>query len=286
MNTGGTDGGRRDFFISHAGHDRAWAEWVAWHLSVAGYNVELDCWDWGPGDNFVLNMSEALDKADRVVALLSPAYFEPSRYTADEWSAALVKDEEGQHRLLPLRIAVCEVPRLLQPLLSGDLFGIAEEEALQRLLAAVRGPARPSERPVFPSSGGDRGRQALTGSAPRLPGSLPPVWNVQQRNPAFVGRDAALVELRDQLLAGGTAVAQALHGMGGVGKTQLVRWPRTFTGSVHAALGLGRPQRCWRSLRMRARSRRWAASTSGWRAWAFRQRRYACSRRASAVWFG
>ena len=31
----------------------------------------------------------------------------------------------------------------------------------------------------------------------------------------------------------------------------------------HAALGFGRPQRCWRSLRMRARSRRWAASTSG-----------------------
>jgi hypothetical protein len=41
----------------------------------------------------------------------------------------------------------------------------------------------------------------------------------------------------------------------------------------YAALGFGRPQRCWRSLRMRARSRRWAASTSGWRAWALRQRR-------------
>ena len=41
----------------------------------------------------------------------------------------------------------------------------------------------------------------------------------------------------------------------------------------HAALGFGRPQRCWRSLRMRARSRRWAASTSGWRACALRQRR-------------
>jgi hypothetical protein len=41
----------------------------------------------------------------------------------------------------------------------------------------------------------------------------------------------------------------------------------------HAALGFGRPQRCWRSLRMRARSRRWAARTSGWRACALRQRR-------------
>ena len=41
----------------------------------------------------------------------------------------------------------------------------------------------------------------------------------------------------------------------------------------HAALGLGRPQRCWRSLRMRARSRRWAARTAGWRALALRQLR-------------
>jgi hypothetical protein len=54
---------------------------------------------------------------------------------------------------------------------------------------------------------------------------------VQQRNPAFVGRNTALVELRDQLLAGGTAVAQALHGMGGVGKSQLaVEYAYRFAG--------------------------------------------------------
>ena len=52
--------------------------------------------------------------------------------------------------------------------------------------------------------------------------------------------------------------------------------PRALATNVHrlgyAALGFGRPQRCWRSLRRRARSRRWAASTPGWRAWALRQR--------------
>jgi hypothetical protein len=232
MNTGGPEGQRLDFFISHAGHDRAWAEWVAWHLIDADYNVELDCWDWGPGDNFVLKMGRALDSADRVVALLSPAYFEPSRYTADEWSAALVKDEEGRHRLLPLRVEPCDVPRLLQPLLSGDLFGIAEDEAIQRLLTAARGPVRPGGRPMFPPSGAARGERAATGPAPRLPGRLPRIWNVQQRNPAFVGRDTALAELRNQLLAGGTAVAQALHGMGGVGKTQLaVEYAYRFAGT-------------------------------------------------------
>jgi hypothetical protein len=41
---------------------------------------------------------------------------------------------------------------------------------------------------------------------------------------------------------------------------------------------VGCPSRWWRSLRMRARSQRWAARTSGWRALALRQRRYCCSR--------
>src|SRR3954447_14437303 len=53
-----------------------------------------------------------------------------------------------------------------------------------------------------------------------------------------------------------------------------------------AALVRGRPQRCWRSLRTRARSRRWAARTSGWRALALRQRRYFCTSRARAGGFG
>ncbi|MBV9142607.1 MAG: tetratricopeptide repeat protein [Pseudonocardiales bacterium] len=50
---------------------------------------------------------------------------------------------------------------------------------------------------------------------------LPGVWNVGPRNPGFVGRDATLEHLRERLRSGGTAVVQALHGMGGVGKTQV-----------------------------------------------------------------
>src|SRR5689334_8122882 len=42
-------GDRIDFFVSHAGADRAWAEWVAWQLTDAGYTVELDVWDWAAG---------------------------------------------------------------------------------------------------------------------------------------------------------------------------------------------------------------------------------------------
>ncbi|MDV9175899.1 FxSxx-COOH system tetratricopeptide repeat protein, partial [Streptomyces sp. W16] len=58
-------------------------------------------------------------------------------------------------------------------------------------------------------------------SGPRLPGTLPRVWNVPARNAGFVGRDALLVEVRSRLAGGRPVAVVALDGRGGVGKTQL-----------------------------------------------------------------
>ncbi|MEV4766036.1 FxSxx-COOH system tetratricopeptide repeat protein, partial [Micromonospora chokoriensis] len=41
------------------------------------------------------------------------------------------------------------------------------------------------------------------------------------RNPGFAGRERELTRLREQLSSGNAAVVQALHGMGGIGKTQV-----------------------------------------------------------------
>ncbi|MGH4018243.1 MAG: FxSxx-COOH system tetratricopeptide repeat protein, partial [Pseudonocardiaceae bacterium] len=81
---------------------------------------------------------------------------------------------------------------------------------------------RPDGKPVFPGRGRAGVLSGRGEAGPRLPGVLPPVWNVGPRNPRFVGRDGTLVHLRERLRSGGTAVVQALHGMGGVGKTQVV----------------------------------------------------------------
>ncbi|MDQ3763340.1 MAG: toll/interleukin-1 receptor domain-containing protein [Actinomycetota bacterium] len=160
-----------DFFISHSGRDQAWAEWVAWHLVEVGYTVELDCWDWAAGDNFLARMLRAVTAANRVVALFSSAYFEEIRYTANEWTSALVKNDQGGHRLMPVQVESCVVPSLFRPLLRVELFDVDEHEAARRLLAAARGPVRPDGKPEFPGSGRVG---ALTGqgeSGPRLPGA-------------------------------------------------------------------------------------------------------------------
>ena len=81
---------RVDFFVSHAGRDQAWAEWLAWQLTEAGYTVELDVWDWEPGQAFVARMQQALHRAERVLAVWSEAYFR-STFGGAELRAAFIR---------------------------------------------------------------------------------------------------------------------------------------------------------------------------------------------------
>jgi tetratricopeptide (TPR) repeat protein len=234
--TDGVEVDRSDFFVSHAGADLAWAEWVAWQLTDAGYTVELAVWDWAAGQNVVLAMSDALAHCDRVVALFSAAYFERPRYTTDEWTAAMLHAPgTGRPRLVPVRVENVQqedMPAVLQPLIFYDLFGVDAAEARRVLLEAVEGPRRPNGEPVFPGRSVPGGPRKLGDASPRLPGSVPRVWNLPARNAGFTGRDGLLVEVRERLLAGDKAVVLAFQGMGGVGKTQLaIEYAYRFAGA-------------------------------------------------------
>ncbi|MFI1738173.1 FxSxx-COOH system tetratricopeptide repeat protein [Streptomyces sioyaensis] len=223
----------QQFFISYAGPDRPWAEWVGYHLERAGHQVVLDVWDWRAGDNLVHHMDQALEQADAVVALFSKSYFDPERWTQDEWTAAVTRRD----RVIPLAlepITTADVPPLLAAKLRKDLHGLDETTALATLREAVNGGARPTSPPPFPgTTPADDPAAVSHGTKPRLPSSTgqPDVWNVRRRNPDFSGREAEIAQLRDGLLSGRQAVVRALHGMGGVGKTQIaLEYAHRFAG--------------------------------------------------------
>jgi hypothetical protein len=74
-----------------------------------------------PGDNFVLRISDAIDKCNYLVMVMSRAYFS-ARFAPTEWSAVFEADPTNERgRLVPLLREDCERPALLKPLLFIDV---------------------------------------------------------------------------------------------------------------------------------------------------------------------
>jgi hypothetical protein len=225
VDTGG-DGRREwDFFVSYTQADRAWAVWVAWVLEEAGYRVLVQAWDFVPGSNWVSRMQDGTERAERTVAVLSGDYLK-SVYGGAEWQAAWAADPDGAKRkLLPVRVRECPRPGLLSGVTGFDLFGLDEGQArsllLSKVRAAVTGRAKPGTRPGFPGAGGGPGTEDSPRNGPRFPGTPALVWNGPPHNPHFTGRDAELGRLANGLASGSAVTVHSLHGLGGVGKTQL-----------------------------------------------------------------
>src|SRR5664279_993311 len=121
-----------------------------------------------------------------------------------------------------------EAHRRARVLLSEEL-GVDPGRALQDLGTAILAHDGRLEWIPPATTDGDSGGvgQDLSDRAtgrgrPAADPRPPKVWNAPARNPYFTGRDDTLVQLHDRLRSGEeTLVVQALHGLGGVGKTQL-----------------------------------------------------------------
>jgi hypothetical protein len=205
----------RDFFISYTGADRAWAEWIAVQLEAAGYTTRLQAWDFRPGSDFVEQMHQAIEQSERTIAVLSQRYL-GSVFAAAKWHAIFAKDPTGQQGLLvPVRIEECQPPGLLRTRVYIDLVDTDEPTARRLLLASVeKTGARPTSAP-FPGT---------ARAAKRFPGQGPEISNLPARNRNFSGR-GGLLELLHASLQEESAAAVvptgAVHGLGGVGKTEL-----------------------------------------------------------------
>jgi tetratricopeptide (TPR) repeat protein len=101
--------------------------------------------------------------------------------------------------------------------------------AAGRAPVTIEPPSVIDEQPTISSGGSGVSSSAVqeTTTRPvvplRTPGRAPVIWgNVPPQNPNFTGREELLVQLHERVRGGTTAVLpQALHGMGGVGKSQL-----------------------------------------------------------------
>jgi tetratricopeptide (TPR) repeat protein len=182
------------FVIESLGEDQAWAEWIAAVLGDVGIATRyrlLDSPDTPP--------DAAMDTA-RTVVVVSSAYF--------------ARHGELQQLTERPELAVYVTPTIplgeLSPSAAFFLSGVSEDEAIERLRRALGLSARP------PGDGAT--------TRPRYPGREPRILEAPTRTARLHSRESDLSRLRDELrdYGQGAAAPVVLHGLDGVGKTQIV----------------------------------------------------------------
>ncbi|WBB56675.1 FxSxx-COOH system tetratricopeptide repeat protein [Verrucosispora sp. WMMD573] len=202
-------GAAPDVFVSYTALDRAWAEWICDELDAAGLRAVMREIDF-PANPSGGDWAVGLDDAARLVVLLSQEYMQ-SPNAVELWGQAINHDLTTGY-LVPVRLDNSRAPGLFVDRVPLDLVGVNDEqEATARLLEALGHPGRPAPDPE------DAQRRH------RFPGTEPPVWRVPlPRNVQFVGRGPLLEAMRDWLSGSDAGhVPLALHGLGGVGKSQI-----------------------------------------------------------------
>ncbi|MGC4995281.1 MULTISPECIES: FxSxx-COOH system tetratricopeptide repeat protein [unclassified Streptomyces] len=210
--TTGNGAARQTVTISFAGFNRAWAAWIGDRLERRGCRVVYLRWD-APPDQSLTDLLRDLTLAEgRTLIVVSEWYFQLGPRGHDEWNAALrevVGADPG--RFAAVSVTTATLPSAVAALAPVDLTNMGAEEAERRLLDRLDltydGPR--ADDPAHP--------------APRFPAAMPDVWGgVPRRNTRFTGREPLLNDAY-HLLQGSEpgAGVLTLHGMSGVGKTQL-----------------------------------------------------------------
>jgi tetratricopeptide (TPR) repeat protein len=211
-----------DIFVSYTSKDREWAFWIGQELERLGHVARIDAWEIGPGGDIGKWMDERLKRADHVLCVISKPYLEMPHSSSERRAAQWAARTGRPNFALPVRIADCELPPLLDPIKRCDLYGIDENEARARLseFLIVGRPAAPvsfpGDKTPAPSELKQRGPVAF-------PGRPPAISNIPVNVPLhFVGRDNDLAAIDSALTSrNGRAAVTALHGLRGVGKTVL-----------------------------------------------------------------
>jgi hypothetical protein len=193
--------------LSYAPQDKMWADWIEAVATRAGFEVRHPSFDIEYIDE-TFGVDDAADsEVDTfILAILSDYYLSS---TNGRRIRELITSDTVRRSLVAVRVAHGSAPAIFFQRPPVDMVGLTRDEAVAALLGAlgIQAPSA-SERPE---------------DEPRFPGAAPRKSNVPSRNSTFTGRVDLLDKLRNELQGGGHAVVvpQALHGLGGVGKTQV-----------------------------------------------------------------
>ncbi|MGH3692758.1 MAG: FxSxx-COOH system tetratricopeptide repeat protein [Pseudonocardiaceae bacterium] len=205
---------RPRIFVSYIAADGMWAEWLAAALSLAGYKVVNQSWDFVVGENLDRRAVETSETSDCIILLISIS-FTMSPYSSEDWIKQLICRVARRAHILPLKIEPGQLPELLVGHSFLDITNKSAASTLVQLLDEL------TERGLVTN------RAHLNLGDPAVvcdfPGSGPEISNLPPRNGNFTDRLGVIEAIRQVLqpgLSSESLTACALHGLGGVGKTQ------------------------------------------------------------------
>jgi tetratricopeptide (TPR) repeat protein len=219
-----------EVFYSYSHKDEDLRQKLNNHLSILKATGVITEWhdrNINAGTDWEKQINQHLDSADIILLLISSDFL-ASRYCYSiEMDRALERERARKATVIPVILRAVDwedarfgylqaLPTNAEPITSWD----NEDEAFRDVARGIRKAAK-ALRPkhisssVIPSGG--------TTSVPITPPVQSRVWTVPHpRNRNFTGRKALLKDLRKKLTSGQpAALTQAIHGLGGVGKTQL-----------------------------------------------------------------
>jgi len=159
-----------DVFLAHNKADRSWVEQLATRLEAEPYDGRrlrafYSEWDIEPGQNFVLALTQALERARYVGVVLTPESVN-SDWVSREWSSAMLGDVSGRAgRIIPIWLRNCNIPLFLRVLNAIDFRNPLDfERAYSELARRLKGERKTRGRPGAASSQGNSPQMQLAGA--------------------------------------------------------------------------------------------------------------------------
>jgi hypothetical protein len=141
-------------FVSHSSRDKAIARGLSHHLKRLGIRLWIDEAEIRVGDSLIQKISEAVDRVDFLLVLLSQ-HSVASPWVTKEVNVALTQEICGQRiKVLPCLLTDCTIPPFLQDKKYADLrnprhYHRAIEEILDAVGFSEPHPARVDQKRLF-----------------------------------------------------------------------------------------------------------------------------------------
>lgn len=136
--------------VSYTNSDRQWAFWIGQELEKLGHRPRILDWEIQAGGDIRAWMEERLEKADRVLCVVSSAYLTQDYSGWERRSAQRAAASQQTNFILPVFIEDCEAPVAMAHIKRCALFGLPEEDARNQFaayLAEAKAPAGPLRFP-------------------------------------------------------------------------------------------------------------------------------------------